>query len=239
MPELTLTSPLGPMQAYTATPAGPGPWPGVVIIHDAFGMTRALREQADWLAGAGFLAIAPSLFRLPGKLACMRAAMRDVAARSGPMFQDIEAARAWLIAQLGCTGKVGVIGFCMGGGFAMALALDRHYSASSVNYGRLPADAEKVLAGACPIVGSYGGKDRGLRGAPQRLEGILQGHGIAHDVKEYPEAGHGFMENHDPKELPGLFLLLRPLMGAGYNEPSTLDARKRVVSFFNTHLRAA
>jgi len=239
MGETTIQTSRGAMETYTARPSGGGPWPGVVVIHDAFGMTRALREQADWLAGEGFFAAAPNLFRSESKWACLRAAMREVAARSGPTFDDIEATRAWLTEQPGCGERIGVIGFCMGGGFAMALAPGHGYAASSVNYGRLPVDAETYLAGACPVVASYGGKDRRLRGVPGRLEKILTDQGVAHDVKEYAGAGHGFMEDHDPAEIPGLFVLLKKLMGAGYHEPSTLDARRRIVAFFDVHLKAS
>ena len=89
------------------------------------------------------------------------------------------------------------------------------------------------LAGACPIVGSYGAKDRTQRGAAQRLERALTANGIEHDVKEYPDAGHSFLNDHRD-----LLFRMMSVAGIGYHEPSAQDARRRIVSFFDTHLKS-
>ncbi len=239
MADVRIESAGGELSAYVATPAGPPPWPGVVLLHDVFGMSEVLRHHADWLASEGYLAAAPNLFRSGGKISCIRAALRDTAAGRGPTFDDVEATRRWLVAQAGCSGRVGAIGFCLGGGFALLLAANHGFSVSCSNYGRLPKDAEAALEGACPIVGSYGGKDRGLRGAAARLEAILEAKGVPHDVKEYPGAGHSFLDDFTMGGVPKPLLVLMKLMGTGYQEAAAADARRRIVAFFDAQLKAA
>ena len=126
----------------------------------------------------------------------------------------------------------------MGGGFALLLAPDHGYDVASVNYGMVPKDAPDLLTRACPIVGSFGGRDRTLRGAARRLESALTAAGVAHDVKEYPAGGHGFLNDRqaagDP--IPLMVRATTPLLGFGPEPASAADARRRIIEFFGTHL---
>jgi carboxymethylenebutenolidase len=240
------------MPAYLATPADGGQWPGVVVIHDALGMSRDLRNQADWLASKGYLAVAPDLYYWGRRITCMIAFIREVRAmdkralgdtttprvRSQPL-SDLDSARAWLAQREDCTGTIGVIGFCQGGGYALMLAPGHGFEAASVNYGGLTRESESFLPQACPIVASYGAKDRwpGVRETFDRLKAVLEEAGIDHDLKLYPEVGHGFLNDHDPAELPPWIKLVAKLSAAGYHEPSARDARRRIITFFDAHLK--
>jgi carboxymethylenebutenolidase len=145
--------------------------------------------------------VAPNLYYWGRRIRCLISTVR----LGERPLSELDAARRWLAERDRCTGKIGVIGFCMGGDFALMLAPRRHgFSASSVNYGGATGEVEGALPDVCPIVGSFGAEDRwpGMRRVPERLESMLTAAGVEHDIKAYPDAGHGFLNDHDPAELP-------------------------------------
>ena len=234
MPEVHLGAVHGgstELTSYLARPAGSGPWPGVIVIHEMFGTDEVMRRQADRLAAAGYLALLPNLFS-DGKR-CVMSTFRALITGYGKAFTDLEASQRWLRDNRDCTGRIGVIGFCMGGGFALLLAA-KGYDAASVNYGIAPRDLDAALQGACPVVASYGAKDVGAKKTVRRLNDTLTRTGVPHDVKLYPEAGHAFLN-----DAPAGPAMLRPLLrvaNVGPEPHSAADAWRRIEAFFGEHL---
>ncbi|MGL5911290.1 MAG: dienelactone hydrolase family protein [Phycicoccus sp.] len=225
---------VGDLQGHLAVPRGQGRWPGLVLVHEACGLDDVMVRAAERLATDGYLVLAPDLFSRGRRLACLATTFAALRRGSGPAFDDLEAAREQLLADPRCSGRVGVIGFCMGGGFALALAGHPGWGASSVNYGMLPRDLT-FLEDACPVVASYGGRDRSLRGAAERLRVGLRDNGIPHDVKEYPKAGHSFLNDAD--NAPWWTApLARLVLHAGPEPESADDAWRRIDDFLRAHL---
>jgi carboxymethylenebutenolidase len=225
-----------PLNGYLAKPAGEGPWPGVVMIHEILGLDAEMLKHAERLAAMGYLTLAVNLFSQGGARRCLVSTMSAMRSGKGRAFTDIEIARGWLKDSPDCTGRVGVIGFCMGGGFAL-LAAGSGYDAAAANYGMVPKDVDAAMAGACPVVGSYGARDKGLKDAAAKLEAALTKAGVAHDVKEYPTAGHAFLNEEMSGPRP-----LRPLLrvaGMGPDPVAAADAWQRIGAFFKEHLGAA
>jgi carboxymethylenebutenolidase len=223
-----------PLRGYLANPPGTGPWPAVVMIHEIFGLDEVMRGHADRLAGLGYLTLAVDLFSAGGKARCLISTMTAMMRGRGRAFADISAAHDYLAGSPDSTGKIGVIGFCIGGGFALLSAGDG-YDAAAVNYGQLPRHLDETVAGACPIVASYGRRDPSLRGAADRLDAALDNAGVIHDVKEYAAASHAFL--NDAEAGPRVLRPLLRVAGIGPEPDSAKDAWNRIERFFATHLQ--
>ncbi len=213
-------------------PVGPGAWPGVVMLHELFGIDDVLRRQAERLASAGYLVYAPDLLGEGSRLGCMYRIFRSFSARQGRPFELIEVTRRQVAADPRCTGRVGVIGFCLGGGFALLSAV-AGFDAAAVNYGQFGDDVAEVLSGACPVVASYGGRDRLADRVPQ-LQAALETHRIPYDLKVYPAAGHSFL--NDAPNGPRLMRPLARIAHVGPEPSSAADAWDRIEAFFGRHL---
>lgn len=231
MPTISLATPDGPIDALVGTPDGSGPWPGVVVIHDAIGYGPDNETISARIAAAGYLAITPNLYSRGGRARCITRVFRELLSQRGRALDDILAARDHLLAHEQCTGSVGIAGFCMGGQFALIMG-PKGFAASAPFYGTpLPRHLGETLDASCPIVASFGGRDPIGFGAPTKLRKVVQDKNIPADIKVYPEAGHSFANL-----LPAQPLLR--ITGFGYNEAATADAWSRVFHFFGKHLGA-
>jgi carboxymethylenebutenolidase len=232
MPDMSYPAGGRAWPGYLAVPADlPGPWPGVVVIHEAFGLNDDIRQKADLLASHGYLALAPDLFDGRSWIRCIRSAFGQLRAGSGPAFAALDGARAFLAARSDCTGKAGVIGFCLGGGFALMCAPGHGFDVAAVNYGDVPKDAERVLAGACPVVGSYGGRDPMGTAAPERLQRALAVLDVPHDVQVYPGSGHRFMT-----ESSGAGAVVSRFARMSFQPADADDAWQRILAFLGAYL---
>ncbi|OBI14714.1 dienelactone hydrolase family protein [Mycobacterium sp. E2497] len=229
MTTIEIDTPDGPIDALLDLPAGQGPWPGVVVIHDIVGYRSDKESTNKRIADAGYVAITPNMYARGGRIRCITRVMKELQTQRGRALDDILAARDHLRAMPECTGEVGVAGFCMGGQFALVMS-PKGFGASAPFYGTpLPRNLDKTLEGACPIVASFGSRDPLGRGAPEKLRKVTASKNITADIKVYPGVGHSFAN-----KLPGQ--PLNRIAGFGYDEAATEDAWRRVFAFFGEHL---
>jgi carboxymethylenebutenolidase len=209
---------------HLALPDGPGPHPGVVVIHEAYGLNENIRDISGRFADQGYAALAVDLFSGRNRAICMTRYMTGMLIGSVDRYgiADLKAALTHLAGLPEVDPeRIGAIGFCMGGGFAVAWACtDQRLRAIAPFYGANPRPLNAVER-ACPVVGSYPEKDF-TASAGRALEQALERHDIAHDIKIYPGAGHSFFNDR----------------GRAYNKDAAADSWTRVLGFFGEHLAA-
>jgi carboxymethylenebutenolidase len=226
---ITINTRDGPIDALLSVPEGEGPWPGVVVIHDAFGYGPDNESISRRIAAAGYIAVTPNMFSRGGRARCIARVFRELLTKRGRALDDILAARDHLLAMPQASGAVGIAGFCVGGQFALVMS-PKGFGASAPFYGNpLPRNLSATLDGACPIVASFGRRDPLGIGAPARLRKVVEEKSIPSDIKVYSNAGPSFAN-----QLPGQPLLR--ITGFGYDEAATQDAWSRVFAFFGEHL---
>ena len=213
----------GPMESYFVRPEGPGPFPALVVIHEAFGLNDNIRGIASRFAEQGYATLAVDLFSNRNRVLCMLQAFHGMLIRPlhNPVLADLSASITFLQKQLGVDAeRIGAVGFCMGGGYALQLAAtDKGMKAASVFYGAAPKPLE-VFAQSCPIIGSYPEKDFTASGA-RELDAVLEKNEIPHDIKFYDNTQHSFFNR---QRTP-------------FEVEASKDAWQRMLLFFNEHLR--
>jgi carboxymethylenebutenolidase len=207
------------------TPEGKGPFPAIIVIHEWWGLNDWVKEEASKLSDEGYVALAIDLYR--GKVATtpeeahemMRGVPEDRAQR------DLHAAYAFLEGQPDVKkNRIGAIGWCMGGGYSLDVALQEpDLAADVINYGHLATDTATLKKINAPILGLFGAQDRGITPEDvKKFEAQLQQLGKKIDITIYPDAGHGF-ENPNNKD--------------GYRPKDTADAWEKTVKFLAANLK--
>ncbi len=207
------------------TPEGKGPFPGIIVIHEWWGLNDWVKEQASKLADQGYAALAVDLYR--GKVAktsdeaheLVRGVPEDRANR------DLEAAFQYLQSLSNVKkDRIGAIGWCWGGGYSLNLALQEpKLAADIINYGHLATDTESLKKINAPILGLFGAQDRGIPPEDVKKFGqTLDQLGKKVDITIYPDAGHGFQN---------------PVNGAGYKPADSADAWKKITNFLARTLK--
>jgi len=213
------------VQGILYTPAGKGPFPALIVIHEWWGVNDWVKEQASKLADQGYVALAVDLYR--GKVAA-NSDMAHELSRGLPedrAKRDLHAAFEYLGAQPNVKrDRIGAIGWCMGGGYSLDVALQEPgLAAAVINYGHLATDPDALKKIKAPILGLFGGQDHGITPDDvHKFEQQMKQLGKKVDVKIYDDAGHAF-ENPNNKD--------------GYRAEDATDARKRTVEFLATALK--
>jgi len=212
----------GAVSAHLARPSGEGRWPGVVVIQEWWGLDPHIKDVTDRYAKAGFVAIAPDLYH--GQLTGdpQEAGKLASGLNQGQAVQEISAAARYLKDQPYVSGRVGVVGYCMGGGLSILTACQSpDVDASVIYYGGNPNPIDQVQNLKVPVLGLYGGADGVFpTSVASDLAAALEQHGKTYDIHIYGGAPHGFFcETRD-----------------SYRKEAAEDAWQRTTAFFSANL---
>ncbi len=212
----------GEVRGYLVKPAGEGPWPAVVVVHENRGLNPYIEDVARRLGKAGFLALAPdglsSVGGYPGNDDKGRELQSQV--DGGKLMNDFFAAVEWLTAHEASTGRVGITGFCYGGGVAHAAAVAFPDLGAAVPfYGRQPAPEQAAQVRA-PLLIHFAENDTNVNAGWPAYEAALQAAGATYEAHFYPGTNHGFHNDSTPR----------------YDEAAAELAWERTLEFFRANL---
>lgn len=213
------------VSGFLAVPEKPGRYAGIVVIHEWWGLNDWVKEETEKLAAQGYVALAVDLYR--GKVATDAATAHELS-RGLPedrAMQDLQAAFDYLQSRKDVAGaRIGSIGWCMGGGYSLQLAIHQpRLAACVVNYGSLPTDPNNIQRIMAPVLGNFGAEDHGITPADvHAFEQTMTSQGKRVDLKIYEGAGHAF-ENPNNRD--------------GYRPEAAADAWTRSLNFLNKALK--
>jgi carboxymethylenebutenolidase len=209
---------------FLALPAGDGPFPGVIVVQEWWGLDDHIKDVAQRFAGEGFVALAPDLYHGRVTKEPDEAQKLMMSLNMGQAGKELTKAADYLASRAEVRGRgIGATGFCMGGGLALTLACDSaHIRAAAPFYGGNPSPVDKVQNLRGPVSASYAEHDGWI--TPQvrdELRASLERHSIAHEIKVYPGTQHAFF-NDTRSEV--------------YDRAAAEDAWKRMLSLFRENL---
>jgi carboxymethylenebutenolidase len=215
---------LGSVAGYLAKPRGRGPWPGLIVIQEWWGLDQQTKNIADRFAAEGYLSFAPDLYH--GELARLgdgqtAATLTQKYAPGAPA--DLQKVFDALKTHKGCTGKVGSVGFCFGGRMALALGISRPLDGICTFYGGgMQQLFDQLGSLKSPVLGLFGDQDASIPvGTVEQFDQLLGKIGVHHEVIVYPNSGHAFFRDLDPNT---------------YRPEAATDAWVRVTEFFAKNL---
>jgi carboxymethylenebutenolidase len=205
-------------------PQGSGPFPALVVVHEYWGLNDWVKQQAAKLAGEGYAALAIDLYR--GKVGTTPDEAHELMRGLAPdrVSRDLKAAFDYLASRRDVDPKrIGDIGWCMGGGYALDLAIaEPRLAAAVINYGHLMTDAASIQSIRAPVLGIFGGQDRGIPVEDVRnFERLMKAAGKPVEIVVYPDAGHGF-QNPNNKQ--------------GYRAADAAEAWRQITAFLRRYL---
>lgn len=202
-----------------------GPLPGVVVIHENRGLNEHIEDVARRAALAGYVALAPDGLTYVGGAPEDQEAARDRFAEADrdTITADVISAVPYLAGREDCTGRVGAVGFCYGGGVALQCAVEQPATAAAVCfYGRALSE-EQVQSLRVPVMMHYAGRDERINAMIPDFRASLDTHEVAYTIHMYPGTGHGF--HNDTSE-------------ARYDEGAAKLAWRRTIAFFDHYVRS-
>jgi carboxymethylenebutenolidase len=224
---VTFKSGTDTVSGFLVTPAGNGPFPAVLVIHEWWGLDEWVKDQARALAKEGYVALAVDLYR--GKVTKSQEEAHQLMMGLPPdrAIRDLKAAVAYLQSRADVKkDRIGVIGWCMGGKYALELATQEPaLAAVAAYYGAPPTDPAAIARIKAPVLGNYGAEDKGP--SPEQVkafEAAMKKAGKTVDIKIYPGAGHAFANPNNPWK--------------GYRPEAAKDAWARTVAFFAKYLKS-
>ena len=217
----------GGVRGYLARPRGAAAaLPGVLVIHENRGLNAHIEDVARRAALAGYLALAPDGLTYAGGAPTDQEAARDLFGRSdrGRITDDVIAGVPWLASRSDCSGGVGAVGFCYGGGVALQCAAREPATAAAVCfYGRALGE-DDVARVRAPLMMHYAGKDERINQGIPAFRTLLDSHEVPYSLHMYPGTGHGFHNDTS---------------AARYAPEAAALAWRRTLAFFGDYLGAA